>query len=240
MGAAIAAKLAEQGVAFIGIHYGNHQEAAQGVLEKIRSLGSDGVLIQADLKEGKRAAAKIGAEFRKALTERVQHPGLDILVNNAAIALALPLNKTTEEEFDDTIDVNLKAPFFIIQNLDDLFRENGRIVNITTGFATRLAAPNHVIYAASKAALGNVSRSLAPYFGVRNITVNTVVPGYTLTDMSREWLQDKAAEAFAKSQSVFNKVGAPEDIADAVALITSPDAHWITGQDIDATGGARL
>ncbi|RYF98609.1 MAG: SDR family oxidoreductase [Chitinophagaceae bacterium] len=138
------------------------------------------------------------------------------------------------------LDVNFKAPFFLIQKLDKLFRDGGRIINITTGFATRLAAPNHVIYAASKAALGNMSRSLAPYFGARNITVNTVVPGYTLTDMSKDWLQNDDAAAFAKSQSVFGKIGSPEDIADAVALIASPDAHWITGQDIDATGGARL
>ncbi|RYY17855.1 MAG: SDR family oxidoreductase, partial [Chitinophagaceae bacterium] len=105
---------------------------------------------------------------------------------------------------------------------------------------TRIAAPSHVVYAASKAALENMTLALAPYFGTRNITVNNVVPGYTLTDMSRDWLQDKDAEAFAKSQSVFNKVGAPEDVADAVSLITSTQAHWITGQVIDATGGARL
>lgn len=240
MGAAIAIKMAEQNVSFIGIHYGHNQVAAQEVLNKVRSLGSDGVIIQADLTLGKKAADKIGSEFRNALEARVEQPGLDILVNNAAIALALSLETTTEADYDSLMDVNFKSPFFLIQNLDKLFRNNGRIINVTTGFATRLAAPNHVIYAASKAALGNMSRSLAPYFGPRNITVNTVVPGYTLTDMSKDWLQNEEAAAFAKSQSVFHKIGTPEDIADAVALITSSEAHWITGQDIDATGGARL
>ncbi|RDC56604.1 SDR family NAD(P)-dependent oxidoreductase [Pedobacter chinensis] len=240
MGAAIVTKLAQEGVAFIGIHYGSNQEAAQAVLNKIRSLGSDGVLIQADLKEGKKAADKIALEYGNALKANVENTGLDILVNNAGIASALSLENTTDEDYESIMDVNFKSPFFLIQNLDKLFRNEGRIVNITTGFATRLAAPNHVIYAASKAALGNMSRSLAPYFGTRNITVNTVVPGYTLTDMSKDWLQDEQAAAFAKSQSVFGKIGTPEDIADAVALIVSPEAHWITGQDIDATGGARL
>ncbi|MEY8760610.1 SDR family NAD(P)-dependent oxidoreductase [Chryseobacterium tongliaoense] len=239
IGAAIVNKLAAQGVAFIGIHYSNNQAAAEKVLNDIRKLGSDGVIIQADLKEGKKSTDKIGTEFRKALEEKVEDPGLDILVNNAGIASALSLDKTTETDFEDMIDVNLKSPFFLIQNLDDLFRENGRIVNITTGF-TRIAAPSHVAYAASKAALENVTLALAPHFGTRNISVNSVVPGFTLTDMTREMFQDEKTAAFAKSQSVFNKIGSPEDVADAVALISSPQAHWITGQVIDATGGARL
>lgn len=240
MGAAIATKLAQQGVAFIGIHYGNNRKAAEEVFAKVKSLGSDGVIIQADLQEGKKAADKIALEFRQAHHQKGEEPVLDILVNNAGIAYSLSLETTTEADYDSLLDVNFKAPFFLIQNLDSLFRKGARIINVTTGFATRLAAPNHVIYAASKAALGNMSRSLAQYFGSRDITVNTVVPGYTLTDMSKDWLQNEDAAAFAKSQSAFGKIGSPEDIADAVALIASPDAHWITGQDIDATGGARL
>lgn len=239
IGAAIVTKLAEQGVAFIGIHYSNNKAAAEEVLNSIRKLGSDGVLIQADLKEGKKATDKIGAELRAALEANTENAGLDILVNNAGVAYAESLDQTDINHFDETIDVNLKSPFFLIQNLDNLLRENGRIINISTGF-TRIAAASHVAYAASKAALENVTLALAPHFGSRKITVNAVMPGYTLTDMSREMFQDEAVVNFAKSQSVFGEIGAPADVADAVALVASPQAHWITGQVIDATGGVRL
>ncbi|RYZ19081.1 MAG: SDR family NAD(P)-dependent oxidoreductase, partial [Chitinophagaceae bacterium] len=103
MGAAIATKLAEQGVAFIGIHYGNNQKAAEVVLAKVRSLGSEGVLIQADLKDGKKAADKIALEFSEALQKNSENPGLDILVNNAGIASSLSLEATTEADYDSLL-----------------------------------------------------------------------------------------------------------------------------------------
>lgn len=239
IGAAIVKKLAEQGVSFIGIHYSSDAEAAQRVLNSIRELGSDGVIIQADLKEGKKAADKIWTTFKTALEQNVESPGVDILVNNAGIAPGLLLEQTTEADFDDIVDVNLKSPFFLIQRFSELLRENGRIINISTGF-TRIAGPTHVAYAASKGAIETMTLALAPHFGSRNITVNTVVPGYTLTDMTRDWLANPDATAFASSQSVFKRVGQPEDVADVVALLASPTARWITGQFIDATGGARL
>jgi NAD(P)-dependent dehydrogenase (short-subunit alcohol dehydrogenase family) len=239
IGAAIVKKLAEQGVSFIGIHYSSNRDAAEGVLAAIRKLGSDGMIIQADLKDGVRAADKIQSEFKAGVEQHVENPGLDILVNNAGIAPALLLEQTTEADFDSIIDVNLKSPFFLIQRFSGMLRENGRIINISTGF-TRIAGPTHVAYSASKGALETMTLALSPHFGARNITINTVIPGYTRTDMTKEWFENPDAVAFASSQSVFKRVGNPEDVADVAAFLASPAARWITGQFVDATGGARL
>ena len=184
IGAAILKKLAEQGVSFIGIHYSNNKAAAESVLDKVRKLGMDGVIIQADLATGKKAVDKIWAEFKTAVEQHTEVPGLDILVNNAGIAPGILLEQTTESDFDNIVEVNFKSPFFLIQRFSDMLRENGRIINISTGF-TRIAGPTHVAYAASKGAIETMTLALAPHFGIRNITVNTVIPGYTRTDMRK-------------------------------------------------------
>jgi NAD(P)-dependent dehydrogenase (short-subunit alcohol dehydrogenase family) len=121
----------------------------------------------------------------------------------------------------------------------DHIRDNGRIINISTGF-TRVAAPTHPAYAASKGALETLTLALAPEFGVRGITVNTVMPGVTETDMNAAWIAIPEARAGAEALSVFSRVGQPADVADVIAFVASSEARWTTGQVIDATGGARL
>ncbi|MGF6478688.1 NAD(P)-dependent dehydrogenase (short-subunit alcohol dehydrogenase family) [Paraburkholderia sp. JPY419] len=103
-----------------------------------------------------------------------------------------------------------------------------------------MAAPTHPAYAASKGAVETLTLALAPEFGRRGITVNTVMPGVTDTDMNAEWLTVPEARAGAEAMSVFSRVGRPDDVADVITFLASNDARWTTGQVIDATGGARL
>ena len=160
-------------------------------------------------------------------------------MNNAGIAPALPLKQTSEAAFDEVMTINYKAPFFLIQAVADHIRDNGRIINVSTGF-TRIAAPTHPAYAASKGALETLTLALAPEFAARGITVNAVLPGVTETDMNAEWLASPDARAGAEALSVFSRVGQAEDVADVIAFLASNDARWTTGQMIDATGGARI
>lgn len=160
------------------------------------------------------------------------------LVNNAGIAVATPLAQTSEATFDDLMTINFKAPFFLIQALANDMRDDGRIINVSTGF-TRIAAPTHPAYAASKGALETLTLALAPEFASRGITVNSVMPGVTETDMNAEWLATDA-RAGAEALSVFSRVGQPADVADVITFVASNDARWTTGQSIDATGGARI
>ncbi len=135
--------------------------------------------------------------------------------------------------------VNFKAPFFLIQAVADHIRDNGRIINISTGF-TRVAAPTHPAYAASKGAIETLTLALAPAFGPRGVTVNAVMPGVTETDMNAAWITVPEARAGAEAMSVFSRVGQPADVADVVTFLASHEARWMTGQVLDATGGTRL
>lgn len=239
IGRAAALAFAKEGAGLIGVHYGANPEAAQATIREIEALGSKAVALNADLRAGKAATDSLWEQFREAAVAFTGSPSLDILVNNAGIAPATPLKETTEAAFDALMTINFKAPFFLIQAVADHLRDNGRIINVSTGF-TRIAAPTHPAYAASKGALETLTLALAPEFGRRGITVNSVLPGVTETDMNAEWLAAPEARAGAEALSVFSRVGRADDIADVITFLASNDARWTTGQMIDATGGARI
>jgi 3-oxoacyl-[acyl-carrier protein] reductase len=239
IGRAVALAFARQGAALIGVHYGNNENAAHATVREIEALGSKAVAIQADLSRGKEATDSIWEQFRAAAIAATGEPRLDILVNNAGVAPAIPLSQTSETVFDEVMTINFKAPFFLIQAVADHLRDDGRIINVSTGF-TRVAAPTHPAYAASKGALETLTLALAPEFGSRGITINTVMPGVTDTDMNAAWLTVPEARAGAEAMSVFSRVGQPADVADVISFLASNEARWTTGQVIDATGGARL
>ncbi len=239
IGRAAALAFARGGAALIGVHYGNNAAAAEATLREIEALGAKAVAVHGDLRTGKAAAESIWAQFQDAAVAEIGEPALDILVNNAGIAPAVSLADTSEAAYDELMAINLKAPFFLIQAVASHIRDHGRIINVSTGF-TRIAAPTHPLYAASKGALETLTLALAPEFGRRGITVNTVMPGVTDTDMNADWLAGAEARAGAEAMSVFSRVGQPADVADIIALVASNEARWATGQVFDATGGARI
>ncbi len=239
IGRAAALAFAKEGAALIGVHYTANADAANATTRDIEALGVKAVAVKADLRHGKDAADSLWAQFSEAARSETGSASLDILVNNAGVAPALPLKQTSEAAFDEVMAINYKAPFFLIQAVAHNIRDNGRIINVSTGF-TRIAAPTHPAYAASKGALETLTLALAPEFAVRGITVNAVLPGVTETDMNAEWLASPGARAGAEALSVFSRVGRAEDVADVITFLASNDARWTTGQMIDATGGARI
>ncbi|MFC6015830.1 SDR family oxidoreductase [Plantactinospora solaniradicis] len=161
--------------------------------------------------------------------------GLDILVNNAAINPRTPITEITAEEFDRVMTVNTKFPLLAMREAAAVLRDGGRIINLST-LSTVLPAAGHALYAASKAALEQFTAVAAREFGGRGITVNTVSPGATDTDLLRAV---NPAEALTQTAAVtaLRRLGQPDDIAAVVAFLAGPDAQWITGQNIRATGG---
>ena len=238
IGRAIATRLAADG-ALVAVHYGRDAESAAKVVAGINEAGGRAFVVGADL--GLPGAAETLWEgFDAAVAEAGAEPGVDILVNNAGISSSADLAGTTEADFDRIFAVNVKGPFFLIQRALDRLRDNGRIINISSG-STRIASPPMVTYSMTKGALNTLTFTLAKQLGERGITVNAVVPGIVDVDSNAAWLRDNPEQlAFWGSFSAFNRVGQPADIADVVAFLASEDARWITGQCVDATGGAHL
>jgi 3-oxoacyl-[acyl-carrier protein] reductase len=238
IGRAIALRLAAEG-ALLAVHYGSNEAAAKETIELIDEAGGRAFAIRAELGVPGDAAT-LWTRFDAGLRDIGAAPGLDILVNNAAIARSKDLDGVTAEEFDAVFAVNVKAPFFIVQQGLGRIRDGGRIINISSG-VTRIAYPETIAYSMTKGALNTFSLTLAKALGARNITVNSVSPGIVDTDVNADWLRDNPdAWAHAAAYSTFNRVGQPDDIADIVAFIASTEARWISGQNIDATGGSQL
>jgi NAD(P)-dependent dehydrogenase (short-subunit alcohol dehydrogenase family) len=233
IGRAIGQRLAIDG-AMIAIHYGGNDAAANKTLQAIEQIGGQAFLMKAEL-GANGGVDTLFSKLEKALTGRP----LDILVNNAAVAPQIALDQTTVEEFDRIFAINVRAPFFIIQRALPLMPDGGRIINISSG-VTWFATPA-TVYSMTKGALNVLSRSLANSLGSRNITVNTISPGITDTDMNPS-IRDKDAKALERvaGMTALGRPGRPADIADAVAFLASDDGRWVTGQTLEVNGGLFL
>ncbi|WP_280386581.1 SDR family oxidoreductase [Nocardia wallacei] len=163
------------------------------------------------------------------------YDGLDILVNNAGIAPRELVTELTEEQVDRAIAVNMKGPMFAMRHAGQVLRDGGRIVNIST-LNTILPVPTLAAYTATKAALEQLSKIAARELGSRGITVNTVSPAATDTELLRETNTQEGLD-LAVSMTALGRLGDPTDIADVVAFLAGPDSRWITGQNLLATGG---
>ncbi|MFF9064877.1 SDR family oxidoreductase [Streptomyces sp. NPDC014891] len=233
IGRAIALRLAADG-ARVGVHYAANEAAAKETVAAIEAAGGSAFALRTELGVPGDADA-LWAAFDAGAGD--DH-GLDILVNNAGIAGPGLIHEVEEADYDRVFAVNAKAPFFIVQKGLDRLRDGGRIINISSG-VTKVAFPGMTAYAAAKGAVEVLTLTLAQTLGSRGITVNAVSPGTIETDI-HPWLADPAAKAHAAGFSVFNRVGQPGDVADVVGFLASDDARWVTGQNIDASGGSGL
>ncbi|MFF7632309.1 SDR family oxidoreductase [Kitasatospora sp. NPDC008050] len=236
IGKGIALRLAAEG-ALVAVHYGTNESAAKETVSEIEAAGGRAFAIGAELGVPGDAAA-LWAAFDEALAAHDGGSGLDILVNNAGVGLYGVVGEVAEADFDRVFAVNTKAPYFIIQQGLGRLRDGGRVINISSG-VTRIAYPITSAYSMTKGAINTLTLTLAQQLGPRGITVNAVAPGLVNTDMTAE-LREPAAQAEAAALSIFNRVGEPADIGDAVAFLASDDARWVTGQVLDGTGGSHL
>jgi 3-oxoacyl-[acyl-carrier protein] reductase len=223
IGRAAAERLAADG-ASVAINFNRDDSAAAKVVTGIRERGGQAVAIRADV-------SKIDEIELLFDTAEERLGPLDIVVANAATFVMKPLADLTEEEFDRVFDLNTKGVFFVLQQAARRLRDGGRIIVTSTG-GTRMLFRDNAVYLGSKGAVEQFVRGLAQEVGGRRITVNAVLPGFTDTGMLPE--RDRA---MAKDSSPFERIGQPEDVGDAIALLAGPHARWVTGQLLGAGGG---
>ncbi|MEV4252482.1 SDR family oxidoreductase [Spirillospora sp. NPDC049652] len=226
IGAAVAVRLAEGG-ADVAFTYQSNTEAAEKVVEKIKQTGRRALAIKAD---GADAAAVVAAVEETSGT----FGRLDILVNNAAAFIVAPVDQIGAEELEQTIALNIRAPFLAAQAAARRMTEGGRIVFIGSNVAERAPFPGFSLYSMSKTALTGMAKGLARDLGPRGITANVVHPGPTDTELNPA--DGENAATFA-SFTALNRYAAPAEIAATVAHLAGPGGAYVTGTSVSVDGG---
>ncbi|WP_405160704.1 SDR family oxidoreductase [Nocardia sp. NBC_01499] len=233
IGRGIAERLGRDG-ALVAVHYNANEQVAKETVAAIEAAGGSAFAIRAELGVPDDAATLWSAFDAHA-------DGLDILVNNAGTdGVREPIEGTDEAAFDRVFAINTKAPFFVTKRGLDRLRDGGRIINISTGLTHGLHMPELIAYTMTKAAIDSFTSVLAKQVGPRGITVNAVAPGIIDTDMNASFLNNPETVAAVEALTPLRRLGQPADVADIVGFLASDAARWVTGQWIDATGGALL
>jgi NAD(P)-dependent dehydrogenase (short-subunit alcohol dehydrogenase family) len=230
IGRASALALAKAGAQVL-VHYGRAASEADAVVNQIRSDGGRAHAIAADL-ETAEGPHKLASEVRRIVENR-----LDVLIANAAIAKFALVEETTIEDFDSQFAVNVRAPYFLVQQLLPSLGAGSNVVFVSSA-ATHVALSQMSAYAATKGALETLVRHFGFILGERGIRVNAVAPGFVNTDASL--VKTEAGGQFALSIQALKRIAQPDDIADVVTFLASNAARWITGQTLYADGGTRL
>ena len=231
IGRAICLELAEGG-ANVVLCYAGNEAAAQETVQAVEALGAKALAVRCDVSD---------AEQVDALVEAVLEAfgRIDILVNNAGITRDNLLMRMSEADFDQVVAANLKGAFLCMKAVSKLMLKQryGRIVNLSSVVALRGNA-GQVNYAASKAGIIGMTKSLAKELASRGVTVNAVAPGFIETDMTAAL--PEAARTAAQGSIPMNRLGGPEDVAKAAAFLAGDGAAYITGQVLAVDGGMSM
>lgn len=231
IGAAIAKRLAADGAA-VAITYATNPKLAEAVAADIHAAGGRALAIAADSADAaavQRAVEQVVAEFG----------GLDILVNNAGIAVGGEIDAYPIADFDRMVAVNVRAPFIAVQAAMKHLPRGGRVINIGSNVAHRMPVGGMSVYTMTKAALGGLTRGLAHELGARGITINSIEPGPTLTDMSRPSIEGPRG-GMLQSMMPVGRVGEPEEVAAMVAYLAGNETGYVTGARVVIDGGMSV
>lgn len=227
IGKEIALKFGSLG-ASVAVNYLHRKQEAEQICAQITDMGGNAIPVQADMRD----VAAI--ELMVDMTINT-FGSLDILVNNAGIMICKPIQDLTEQEFDTLFTSNVKGVFFACQQAAKKMADGGTIINISSS-ATKLMMPTYGAYAATKGAVEQITKILAKELGPRQIQVNAISPGPVDTELFRQGKSDELINSLA-DMAALGRIGTPQDIANAAALLASDDAGWITGQNICVNGG---
>ena len=238
LGRNMALQLAQKGTDIIVI-YNNSKQEADAVIAEIENLGRKAVALQLNTAD----TSAFGPFFQTlstALQEKWSRGQFDFLINNAGIDRFSTFSDTSEEAFDELMNVHFKGVYFLTQKALPFIADRGRIVNLSTGL-TRFATPGYAAYASMKGAMEVLTKYLAKELGGRGITANIVAPGIIHTDFTKRAFESHPGfEEHINSITALGRVGQPDDIGGVVAFLCSPEAGWVNAQRIEVSGGMNL
>src|ERR1700680_3050544 len=231
MGRASALALAAAGAQVL-VHYGRGANEADSVVAEIRKAGGRADAVAADLEKAD-GPHKLAKFARDVVGDR-----LDILVANAGVSKPATIEDTTIEDFDKLFAVNVRAPFFLVQQLLPLLSKGSCVVFLSS-LGARGVVGTIPAYAATKGAIDTLVKHFASLLGARGVRVNAVAPGVVETDMSN-FTKTDAGRDFALGMQALKRLAQPNDIGGVIAFLASEDARWITGDIIRVDGGSNL
>src|SRR6201986_3568644 len=231
IGRASALALAKQGAQVL-VHYGRNAVEAEAVVAEIRAAGGRADAIAADL-AAPDGAHKLAKQVRGIVGDR-----LDILVANAGIPKAATIEDTTVEDFDALFAVNVRAPFFLVQQLLPILGSGSSVVMLSS-LAAHASVGTLAAYAATKGAIDTLVKHFAAALGPRGIRVNAVAPGVVATEMS-SFTKTDAGRDFTLGMQALQRLAQPDDIGDVVAFLASDSARWVNGDTVRVDGGSKL
>ncbi|APG20417.1 short-chain dehydrogenase [Kosakonia radicincitans DSM 16656] len=238
LGKNAALKLAAKGTGII-LTYNSNAEEAQKVVREIEQKGVKAVALQLNVGDISSFAA-FTHEVHEQLKQVWQRETFDYLLNNAGIGIRAAFAETTEAQFDQLVNIHMKGPFFLTQNLLPLLKNGGRILNVSSGL-TRFCQPGYAVYASMKGAMEVLTRYQAKELGARGIAVNIIAPGAIETDFGGGQVRDnEQINQYIAAQTALGRVGLPDDIGDAMAALLSDELGWMNAQRVEVSGGMFL
>jgi len=238
LGENMALKIAEKGNDVI-ITYNNKKDEALKVVERIKEIGYKSVAIRLNLGDTKTFNVFFD-NLRNILTETYHTNHFDFLVNNAGIGMNVLFTDTTEEQFDQLMNIQFKGVYFFTQQALNLLNDGGAIINVSSRLA-QASMPGYSAYASMKGAIETLTRYQAKELSARGIRVNCIAPGPIATDFAGGVIRDNAQyNANVKAMTALGRVGTSDDIGGVVAFFCTEDASWITAQRIEISGGMNL
>ena len=231
IGRATARALAAAGARVI-VHYGNAVGEAESLVTEIRGSGGKADAVGADLAVPD-GAHKLAKEVRTLIGDR-----LDILVANAGVATSASIEDQTVADFDRMFAVNVRAPFFLVQQLLPVLGEGSSVV-LLSSLAARASVGVLPAYSATKGAIDTLVKHFGALLGPRGIRVNAVAPGVIDTDMSSFARSDEGRN-YTLSMQALQRIGHADDVADVIAFLASDASRWVTGDTIQVGGGSKI
>jgi 3-oxoacyl-[acyl-carrier protein] reductase len=231
IGRATALALSKAGAQVL-VHYSTGEKEAASVVNAIRSAGARADAVAADLSAAD-GAHRLARQVRTVIGDR-----LDILVANAGAAQSASIEEASVEDFDRMYAINVRAPYFLVQQLLPILGKGSSVV-LVSSLAAHAAVGALSAYAATKGAIDSLVKHFAAALGERGVRVNAVAPGVIDTDMSK-FARTDAGRDFTLSIQALKRIAQPEDVADVIAFLASDAARWITADTVRVDGGSKI